>query len=151
MSNCVLKSCLCLIVTTWLICIPTVVAACSCALPPLGKTENQLIKLERKKSQAIFSGEVTEIIIPKLPSGEESWTATIKFKVLQSWKGIKTETVTVYTTNVCCICGYKFEIGEHYLVYANGTAKGELSTDTCTRTKKLLTATEDLRVLGKGK
>lgn len=147
----VLKSHWCVLCAALLLCLPNVAAACSCALPPLSKTEKQLIKLERKKSQAVFSGEVTEIIIPKLPSGEESWTAEVRFKVLQTWKGTKSATVTVFTANVCCICGYKFEVGEQYLVYARGSKKDSLSTDTCTRTQKLVTANQDLRILGNSK
>ena len=127
---------------------PSIAFACSCSLPTIGKTEKQLIKLERKKSQAVFVGEVTEIIIPKTSTGEESWTAEVRFKVLQTWKGITTETVSVFTANICCICGYKFDAGERYLVYAYSSDK-DLATSICKRTKPLSGANEDLKVLGK--
>ena len=129
---------------------PGIGFACSCSLPPMGKTEKQLIKLERKKSQAVFVGEVTEIIAPKTASGEEAWTAEVRFKVLQTWKGITTETVSVFTANRCCICGYKFEVGERYLIYAYSSDKN-LGTNFCTRTKTLSEANADLKVLGKNK
>ena len=127
---------------------PSIAFACSCSLPPIGKTEKQLIKLERKKSQAVFVGEVTEIIAPKTTSGEEAWTAEVRFKVLQTWKGITTETVKVFTANRCCICGYEFAVGERYLVYAYSSNK-DLGTSFCTRTKTLSEASKDLKVLGK--
>lgn len=135
----------------WLLFIPGIVAACTCELPAAGKTEKQLIKLERKKSQAVFTGEVREIIIAKTASGQDSWTSEVRFKVLQSWKGMPAETVSVFTFNVCCICGYVFTVGERYLVYATGSEGGNLFTNTCTRTKTLFAANEDsdLRVLGK--
>lgn len=127
---------------------PSITFACSCSLSPIGKTEKQLIKLERKKSQAVFSGEVAEIIAPKTISGEEAWTAEIRFKVLQTWKGVTTQTVSVFTANRCCICGYKFAVGERYLVYAYSSDKA-LGTNFCTHTKTLSEADVDLKVLGK--
>jgi hypothetical protein len=127
--------------------VPGISLACSCDLPPMNKTEEQLIELERKKSKAVFVGEVIEIIVPKTASGEPAWFAEVRFKVQRKWKGAVTEDVSVYTGNVCCICGYKFEVGESYLVYAYGTDR--LSTNICTRTAKLSEAEKDLKVLGK--
>jgi hypothetical protein len=123
--------------------------ACTCNLPPMNKTEKQLVELERKKSKAIFVGEVTEIIVPKTPAGEPGWVAEVKFKVQRTWKGVELEEVRVFTANVCCICGYEFKVGESYLVYAYGSDK--LHTDTCTRTSRLADAETDLKVLGKAK
>ncbi|MEJ7849250.1 MAG: hypothetical protein WKF92_14300 [Pyrinomonadaceae bacterium] len=146
-----MKICLISILTfVVLLFIPRIAVACSCDLPQLGKTEKQLIKLERKKSQAVFVGEVTEIIAPKTASGEEAWTAEVRFKVLQTWKGVTTETVSVFTANRCCICGYKFAVGERYLVYAYSSDE-DWATSFCTRTKILSEADEDLKVLGKNK
>ena len=127
----------------------TISLACSCTAPPKNKTEKQLIELEQKRSKAIFAGEVVEIVVPKTPSGELEQFAEVRFKVQRMWKGLKTEEVKVSTANVCCICGYEFKVGESYLVYANGNEN--LSTDTCTRTKRLSDAGNDLKVLGKGK
>jgi hypothetical protein len=129
---------------------PSIAFACSCSLPPIGKTETQLIKLERKKSQAVFSGKVIEIIAPKTASGEEAWVAEVRFKVMQTWKGVTTETVSVFTANICCICDYNFDVGERYLVYAY-SADDNLATSICRRTKLLSEAGEDLKVLGKSK
>jgi hypothetical protein len=128
--------------------VPNIAFACSCSLPPIGKTEKQHIKLARKKSQAVFVGEVTEIIAPKTASGEEAWTAEVRFKVLQTWKGVTTETVSIFTANRCCICGYKFSVGERYLVYAYSSNK-DLATSFCTRIKLFSEADADLKVLGK--
>ena len=115
----------------------------------MNKTEKQLVERERKKSKAIFVGEVIEITVPKTPSGEPAWVAKVKFKARRVWKGVEEEEVSVFTANVCCICGYEFKLGESYLVYAYGT--DGLSTDICTRTRPLADAEKDLKVLGKAR
>ena len=45
---------------------------------------------------------------------------------------------------------FNFEEGEEYLVYAGGNDLGSISTNTCTRTARLIDASKDLAVLGKG-
>jgi len=132
---------------------PSVAFACSCERPPFGKTEKQLIKLEREKSRTVFAGEITDIILEQTIPGEDAPVAEVRFKVLQSWKGTATKTVTVFTANICCICGYEgFKVGERYLVYTYGSDEDEkLWTGMCTRTKPLTEAALDLRVLDKGK
>lgn len=133
----------------FLLLVPNIGLACSCDLPPMNKSEKQLVELARKKSKAVFVGEVVEIIVPKTPSGEAAWFNEVRFKVLKKWKGIAAEEITVLTANVCCICGYKFEVGVSYLIYAYGTER--LETNICTRTVPLGAAEKDLQVLGKAK
>lgn len=131
---------------------PSVAFACSCEIPPIGKNDKQLVKLEREKSKAVFSGEVTEIIFKQTIPGEPAPVAEVRFKVLQSWKGVGTNSVTVLTANICCICGYSFKVGERYLVYAYGSNEDEsFWTNICTRTKYLSEASKDLQSLGKAK
>ena len=132
--------------------VPSVAFACSCELPPRGKTEKQLIKLARENSQTVFIGEVAEIILEKTTPGEDAPVAEVRFKVSKSWKGAAKETATVFTANICCICGYTFKVGERYLVYTYNSSDGtKLYTNICTRTKPLAEADKDLRVLGKAK
>ena len=132
---------------------PSVAFACSCdLLASFGKTEKQLIKLAREKSQTVFAGEVTEIILEQTIPGEDAPVAEVRFKVLQSWKGATTKTLTVFTANICCICGYTFKVGERYIVYTYISDDDEkLWTNICTRTKPLSEAAKDLKVLGKSK
>lgn len=143
------KTILCTVgVAALLLLLPAATQACSCNLPPLKKSEKQLIELGRKASKAVFVGEVVEISVPTITSGESTWVSEVKFKVRKWWKGAGAEEVSVFTANVCCICGYEFKVGESYLVYAHG--ENRLSTDTCTRTRKLAEAEDDLKVLGVG-
>jgi hypothetical protein len=147
------KTCFVLIVgIAAVLSVPNSVFACTCFdLSSIGKTEKQLIKAERKKSQAIFAGEVTKIIVLKTASGTNSGMVEIHFKVSQAWKGIKSQAVTIFTTNIPDICGYEFEVDEHYLIYAfTFPSNKDLHTTICTRTQKMSTAVADLKVLGKG-
>src|SRR3954451_20231756 len=101
-------------VATLLLLLPVSTEACSCKLPPLNKSDKQLIELARKASTAVFMGEVVEINVPKTTSGESTWVSEVKFKVQKWWKGAGAEEVNVFTANVCCICGYEFKVGESY-------------------------------------
>jgi hypothetical protein len=99
--------------------------ACSCirTLKPL-KVQ---VKEAFKDSTAIFYGEVISIT----PGSE--FVVTVKFKVGKSWKGKLTEEVTITTPENSAMCGYTFEIGDAYLVYASGTTDS-LMTTNCSRT-----------------
>jgi hypothetical protein len=62
------------------------------------------------------------------------------------WKGAHCGTVTVQTASDSAACGYSFEVGRTYLVYA--FKEGGLSTNICTRTRVIEEASEDLAALG---
>ena len=67
--------------------------------------------------------------------------------VSEVWKGPKQRTVEVTTgADSGMGCGYSFEDGREYLVYAG---KG-ISVDLCRETKPLAKARADLAVLGNG-
>ena len=59
--------------------------------------------------------------------------------------------VIVYTPAQSSACGYQFEEGQDYLVYAYSRGEDRLTTDTCTRTRKLADAQEDAKELGNGR
>ena len=94
-----------------------------------------------KNSTAVFSGEVVEI-----RSGVNFLQA--QFRVEHSWKGVEAEQVFVFTENTAESPHYR--VGEKYLVFA-GIRDGKLFTGTCSRTKRLEYADEDLKQLGEGK
>lgn len=71
-----------------------------------------------------------------------------------SWKGAAEKEVVVMTGKNDGICGYKFEKGKPYLVYANKTVRDKvkhLSTGICHRTAPLADPAEDLKELGEGR
>ena len=113
--------------------------ACSCArnLKPL----KAQVKDAYTSSTAIFSGEVISIT----PKSEHE--IAVKLKVGKSWKGKLAEEITITTPINSAMCGYGFEAGKSYLVYAAG-ANDELMTTLCSRTK-LASDRQDIRFLDK--
>lgn len=92
-------------------------------------------------STAIFSGEVLSVT-PKSESELD-----IKIKVGKVWKGKFAEEITITTAANSAMCGYTFEAGKKYLVYANG-ADDSLMTTSCSRTK-LSSYKQDIKYLDK--
>lgn len=73
---------------------------------------------------------------------------TVSLRVSEVWKGPDQGTLQVSTPSQGGACGYHFEEGREYLVYAHG--KQGLKTHICTETKPLAEADADLAVLGEG-
>ncbi|MBS1793122.1 MAG: hypothetical protein JSS81_04670 [Acidobacteria bacterium] len=113
--------------------------ACSCVMSqaPL-KTQ---VKAAFDDAAAVFSGEVVEIV----PKNE--YEVTVRIRVEKSWKGNQTGEIAVTTGKDSALCGYNFETGGRYLVYAYGTA-GALATNNCSRTTAA-NAPADIRYLNK--
>lgn len=99
--------------------------ACSCMLntKPL-KTQ---VKEAFDSSSAIFSGEVIEI------TSKDEFAVNIKIKVEKSWKGNLSKEIIMTTAKDSAMCGYGFQVGQKYLVYAYGKMDA-LSTNICSRT-----------------
>jgi hypothetical protein len=108
--------------------------ACSCAPPPPPQTA-------LKQSNAVFTGTVIGVTT----SGNDH---VVRLRVESSWKGAKCGEATVVTASEDAACGYTFQVGQSYLVYAV-KEQGKLSTNLCSRTKPTSEATEDLTALGK--
>ncbi len=104
--------------------------ACSCvaSLEP----EKKQIQNAFNGSTAIFSGEVFEIS----ESSADKSSLLVKFKVAKSWKGELKNEIIITTNKESSMCGYSFEVGKKYLVYANGL-KNELFVDNCSRTTNI--------------
>jgi hypothetical protein len=83
--------------------------------------------------------------------GGNAATASVTLRVSEVWKGSKHETVQLATVpNDGVSCGYPFEEGQKYLVYAYEGQRG-LTVDGCSATKPLSKAGADLAVLGNDK
>jgi len=67
--------------------------------------------------------------------------------VIEPFRGFQLSQVTVETGYGGGDCGYPFEIGQSYLVYAHRTPEGHLTTSICSRTRPAREATEDLAYL----
>lgn len=101
--------------------------ACSCAASP--EPEKSQIQKAFTSSSAVFSGDVVEVS----ESPEDKNSLLVKFKVALSWKGESKREITIITAKESSMCGYLFEVGKKYLVYANGL-KNDLFVDNCSRT-----------------
>jgi hypothetical protein len=115
--------------------------ACTCDLPLLNLTLRQQVKKAQKQSQAVFVGEVMQI-------NPEGYGVSVKFRVESVWKGKLTQEVIIFTGHGGGDCGYQFEVGESYLVYASGSNES-LSTNICQRTAPQ-SEHGDIKLLGKG-
>jgi hypothetical protein len=78
-----------------------------------------------------------------------SYGVLVRFRVESVWKGKAFQEVTIFTGQGGGDCGYRFEVGESYLVYAYGSNEN-LSTNICQRTAPR-SADGDMKLLGKGK
>lgn len=104
-------------------------------------------------TEAVFTGQVTEIADVPAKSATVDMSRlrdsfpkrTIRFAVSEAFRGISGDSVEVMTGRGGGDCGYNFEKGQNYLVYAyKNLETGELGTGICSRTALLSRATEDL-------
>jgi hypothetical protein len=115
---------------------PRDAAACSCMRPTFEDA--------RSSSAAIFEGRVDEIA-PVAGADE----VRVRFHVTQAWRGVEHESVEIQTASNSAACGFPFEAGQHYLVYA-GDREGMLMVSLCSRTARMDDASEDRQLLGSG-
>ena len=104
-----------------------------------------------EKTPTVFIGRVIGIsaIDLKTVSGDDYKDRLVSFEVERSYRGLTTKTAVVLS-GWNSDCGYRFQEGVRYLVYAyphSPTAK--LTTSICTRTRPLSEASEDLEYLEK--
>jgi hypothetical protein len=123
---------------------PMDASACSCIMPP--PPEDAL-----NEADAVFSGEVVEII----ENGKftKGYGKIVHIKVDEVWKGINDSEVVITTGNNDGDCGYPFEKGRNYLIYASKSdmyVNNSLSTTICNRTTQIASAAEDLKAIGEG-
>lgn len=99
------------------------------------------------KTDVVFSGEVLDISPVPNPHGEGFQPhRRVRFRVLQGWRGETEPTVELTTGAGGGDCGYNFEKGVAYLVFAHSRG-GALTTGICSRTRRLADAAEDLEYL----
>jgi hypothetical protein len=161
------------IVISFVICLivsATKVFACGCASSP-DESVSDAVKYATEQSTIVFAGKVVGFEYRKgIPnefmesqkddSGNriDYETKIVKFQVERWWKGEPVSEIFLVTDNTKnsdgtgsgSSCDYHFKEGESYLVYAQGK-KSELRTHSCSETKLLTKAEEDLKILGEGK
>ncbi|MDE2718909.1 MAG: hypothetical protein OXI33_18105 [Chloroflexota bacterium] len=124
------------------------VYACSCAQP-----ESPSEELE--KFSAVFAGRVVSVQLSYDPDGRtvtREDRGTIGFEVSAVWKGTVYEEMDITTPPTGGTCGFTFEEGEEYIVYAYDSpyVEGGYTTGICSRTALLEQAQVDVDALGEG-
>jgi hypothetical protein len=139
-----------LIATSFLIFSATSAIACKC----IQSTPEESFE----RAGTVFSGRVVDVVEPspaerQSPRGNEdpNFLSGVKvtFEVSEVWKGNNKQRLVVMTSDSSASCGYSFQEGEEYLVYASGE-EAKLQTGLCSGTKPLSDARADLGVLGEG-
>ena len=116
--------------------------ACSCVPATVAQA--------KQDAAAIFEGRVTSIVDAPESGVDMAPEHSVTLSVVRSWRGLeKQQTVTLRTAKSGATCGYAFELGTSYLVYAGGEP-GKLHVNSCSRTRLLSKASEDLAALGAG-
>ena len=120
---------------------PPAAARCSC-VPP-GPPREALAQAE-----AVFAGRVVSVAAPRGEAHGDPDRPHVAVRIVPTrrWKGAAADTVTVHTPPNSAVCGYAFETGREYLVYAEG--EDALRVYLCSRTAALADAGEDLAALG---
>lgn len=107
------------------------VGACTC--PDLGSLAN-----EYRHSSAVFVGRIVSLEISvKVIDGEKIDNMIATFDVERRWKGPAIRHLRVQTCGtqaLACTCGFNFQLGERYVVFAEGKP---LTTSSCNRNATL--------------
>jgi len=105
-------------------CTPSLVSACSCYVGG-GKCDQSW-----NYGKVIFAGTVTRQLV-----SPDRFTKVFQLSISESFRGptIAGQDIMIYTGNGGGDCGYRFEIGTSYLVYAH-LAGDRLVTSICSRT-----------------
>src|SRR5258708_5007882 len=130
--------------------------ACSCYSPrALVHTARGVAEAYIQTAPVIFEGKVEKVELRGWPLKPEpgktvSRTPTgmlVTFSGVRVYRGGSREQFTIQTGLGGGDCGYRFESGDSYLVYAYTDAAGNLGTGICSGTERLEQAGAALRVL----
>jgi hypothetical protein len=122
---------------TPLVHLPTTAFACSCDMPGTPREEYEA-------SAMVFEGRFVDNM-----GDEEQGNLPFNFEVARVWKGPLAPMLTVYTGQGGGDCGYAFEPGRTYLVYASYWEHGAVfTTSICSRTRPIEEAAADTAAHG---
>lgn len=114
--------------------------ACSCGLIPDSVSA-------ARTADAVFSGRIERIQSRRSTFGPD---LAVTFAVERSWKGKVTPSEIVATAGATASCGFPFEKGRTYLVFAARLRNGSLMTSLCSRTGLLSHSIKDAAAFGEG-
>jgi hypothetical protein len=110
----------------------------------------------RQSVDAVLLGRVEKIESSKgmlgLAPGTMSMTRMgglmrVTFAVEEGYRGVSEKTIQVYTNESSAACGFPFQQGERYLVFASKTKDAQLAVSLCSATRPAKYAEEDIAYL----
>ncbi len=117
--------------------------ACSCA-------ESGSVQENKSRSDAVFEGTAASVKPSSLSLfGSPAKAVKASFHVNEVWKGHVAPSIEVLTAGSGETCGYEFQEGERYLVYATATGNS-LEVSLCSGTILTSEANEQMTLLGSG-
>jgi hypothetical protein len=116
--------------------------ACSCQEGPRDK--------DFEASAAVFEGQVIALDPGVNAVGHPGQIRRVDLKVVRTWKGANTEQVAVFTPISGSECGYAFQVGKSYLIYAIEVKESQLAVSACGRTREISKAGSDIDAMGMG-
>jgi len=126
-------------------------SACSCLAPEPGESLKSQVRKAKSSATAIFAGTVVSIRYSDEKMNDQPVKMYAKIAVNRSWKGPVSEFIEVETANICCICGYTFEVGKSYIIYSNSTDPASLGVSSCSRTSQITGKSPDEKYLAKAR
>lgn len=131
------------ILSTGLALSPKSAYACSCAMPAS-------VAEELGRSDVVFDGTVVSGSKPSKLFMQSSGDPVIwSFQAHEIWKGQVASAIKVKSAQSGASCGYEFQEGQRYIVYARGTGD-DLEVSLCSRTSLQTAASSDIAELGSG-
>ena len=103
--------------------------ACSCVPPPRNQEEREEWA---KDARAVFTGKVWKV---KGEYNTNHSNVRVRFFVEDAYKGTDKHRVTVKTPNNGAACGYYFEEGKRYTVFAYDKGPKAFKTSLCSGNK----------------
>ena len=121
-----------------------------CVCAPEAPDTAGAISVAIEDADAILLGRVVGMERVYLPGDADQGFADwreVTLSIERRWKGTGDRLVRVRTPWHAALCGFPFEDGRDYLVYAGVGDDGRLRTDACTRTREKEFAEEDILTL----
>ena len=99
------------------------------------------------RADAVFAGIVTAIEQVDHLDGSSYRSSLVTIEIQRGFINASPGTVQLATGTGAGDCGYRFVTGRRYLVYASKTESGRISTSSCSRTRPLEEAADDIAYL----
>jgi len=128
-------------------------ALCGCIRSRQLHTVRDEANAELKAAGAVFVGRITSITDTVVAATPESRTfqwpiRMVVVRVDSLWKGPEVDSLVIWTGMGGGDCGYQFQVGSSYLIFAMASDTRRLVTGICSLTQARSTADEHIRALG---